>query len=175
MIEGAPGVGKAALLDHYEEQFRDYCRGRGAYYVIRYQPAPAVAWLLHTILRSLGHLEKIGRKLALCGAAKSGEVKECAQSPDVRIVLDILAHAAESDARLAKCARLARARERYFALLPELEGRLQDRIPLSPIMYPLEAHRLSSSTCPERVTRRNPTRWRQVKTRGPSSCSKRPR
>ena len=237
VIEGAPGAGKAALLDHYEEQFRDYCGGRGAYYVIRHQPAPAVSWLLYTILRSLDHMEKIGRKLALCGAAESREVKECAQSPDVRIVLDSLAHAAESDARLVQCARLARAwiagrrvaerhhaalgvssrlfrldarmqalrdvvsvgarlrlvdgivllideleqpvyslgrmpvlrslvpvreliealperlflmmamtpraRERYFALLPKLAGRLQDRIPLSPIMYPLEAERLS--------------------------------
>ncbi len=109
MIEGAPGVGKATLLDHYEEQFRDYCRGRGAYYVIRYQPAPSVGWLAHTILRSIVPLEKIGRTLARRSKAANHAVKECAQSPEVRTLLNRLAQAAESDARLAECARLARA------------------------------------------------------------------
>ena len=102
-------MGKATLLDHYEEQCRDYCRGRGAYYVIRYQPAPSVSWLAHTILRSIVPLEKIGRTLARRGKAAKHAVKECAQSPEVRTVLNRLAQAAESDVRLAECARLARA------------------------------------------------------------------
>ena len=64
-IEGAPGAGKANLLDYYEGRFRDYYRGRSDYYVIRYQPA-AFDSVLTTILRSFGqrHLEPHLRRRA---------------------------------------------------------------------------------------------------------------
>lgn len=239
-IEGTQGVGKTNLLNHYEEQFRDYYREREAYYIIRYYPDPEPSFdsVLRKILQNFDceHFERIGRTLAESSSAERNAAKEQAGHHEVRIVLNSLERAGQSGERLTECARLAlewflglrvlkqhreaigvrfrldtvegrtealrdviyvserlgllegifllldelekqdyslsktpvlrfllsiralidvlpkrlflmlamtvEARTRYFAMLPALAGRLQDTIPLSPIMEPAEASRL---------------------------------
>lgn len=239
-IEGTQGVGKTNLLNYYEDQFRDYYRDSTAYYIIRYYPDPEPSFdsVLRKIFQSFdrGHFEDIGRKLAQGSEAVRNGAKERALHHDVRIVLNSLEGAGDSDERIAECAQLAldwflglrvlkrhrevlgvsfrldtvesrtqalrdiiyvserlqilqgvfllldelekqdyslsktpvlrfllsiralidalperlflmlamtpQARTRYFAMLPALAGRLQDRIPLSPIKDWTEARRL---------------------------------
>ena len=239
-IEGTQGVGKTNLLNYYEGQFRDYYRDSEAHYIIRYYPDPEPSFdsVLRKILQRFdrGHFENIGRKLAQGSEAVRNGAKERALHHDVRIVLNSLEGAGDSDERMAECAQLAldwflglrvlkrhrevlgvsfrldtvesrtqalrdiiyvserlhilqgvfllldelekqdyslsktpvlrfllsiralidalperlflmlamtpQARTRYFAMLPALAGRLQDRIPLSPIKDWTEARRL---------------------------------
>lgn len=239
-IEGTQGVGKTNLLNYYEDQFRDYYRDSTAYYIIRYYPDPEPSFdsVLRKIFQSFdrSHFEDIGRKLAQGSEAVRNGAKERALHHDVRIVLNSLEGAGDSDERIAECAQLAldwflglrvlkrhrevlgvsfrldtvesrtqalrdiiyvserlqilqgvfllldelekqdyslsktpvlrfllsiralidalperlflmlamtpQARTRYFAMLPALAGRLQDRIPLSPIKDWTEARRL---------------------------------
>lgn len=239
-IEGTQGVGKTNLLNYYEDQFRDYYRDSTAYYIIRYYPDPEPSFdsVLRKIFQSFdrSHFEDIGRKLAQGSEAVRNGAKERALHHDVRIVLNSLEGASDSDERIAECAQLAldwflglrvlkrhrevlgvsfrldtvesrtqalrdiiyvserlqilqgvfllldelekqdyslsktpvlrfllsiralidalperlflmlamtpQARTRYFAMLPALAGRLQDRIPLSPIKDWTEARRL---------------------------------
>lgn len=241
-IEGTQGVGKTNLLNYYEDQFRDYYRDSKAYYIIRYYPDPEPSFdsVLRKIFQSFdrGHFEDIGRKLAQGSEAVRNGAKERALHHDVRIVLNSLEGAGDSNdnVRITECAQLAldwflglrvlkrhrevlgvsfrldtvesrtqalrdiiyvserldilqgvfllldelekqdyslsktpvlrfllsiralidalperlflmlamtpQARTRYFAMLPALAGRLQDRIPLSPIKDRTEARRL---------------------------------
>ena len=110
-IEGTQGVGKTNLLNHYEEQFRDYYRGREPYYIIRYYPDPEPSFdaVLIKILQNFdyGHFENIGRTLARSGAGERNAAKERAGDPDVRIVLNSLERAGGSREQLTECARLA--------------------------------------------------------------------
>ena len=239
-IEGTQGVGKTNLLNHYEEQFRDYYRDKKAYYIIRYYPDPEPSFdsVLRKVLQNFdyGHFEKVGRTLAQSSDTVRSAAKERARHHDVRIVLNSLERAGGSGGQLTECARLAldwflglrvlkrhrevlgvsfrldtveartqalrdviyvseqlrllegifllldelekqdysfsktpvlrfllsiralidalpqrlflmlamttEARRRYFAMLPAIEGRLQDTIALSPIDNPANANRL---------------------------------
>ena len=110
-IEGTQGVGKTNLLNHYEDQFRDYYRGREAYYIIRYYPDPEPSFdsVLRKVLQSfdLRHFEEVGRGLARGSEDMRNTAKERAQHHDTRIVLNSLEGAAGNDGQLEECARLA--------------------------------------------------------------------
>lgn len=110
VMEGTQGVGKTNLLNYYEEEFRDYY-GEEAFYIIRYYPDPEPSFdtVLRRIFQSLNerHLEKMGERLASRDAAERDRVKDVARSHDVRLVLNSLEKAAQSEEELRECGLLA--------------------------------------------------------------------
>lgn len=110
-IEGTQGVGKTNLLNYYEDQFRDYYQDSKAHYIIRYYPDPEPSFdsVLRKILQSFdrSHFENIGRSLAQGSEAVRNSAKERALHHDVRIVLNSLEGAGDSDERITECAQLA--------------------------------------------------------------------
>ena len=110
-VEGTQGVGKTNLLNHYEEQFRDYYRAEEGFYIIRYYPDPEPTFdsLLRKVFQNLdeNHFADIGRKLAQSKSEDRNLAKEIVRGYEVKIVLNSLERAGENDQEIRECARLA--------------------------------------------------------------------